>query len=170
MPINNRLSLKWATVAIITLFGVSMHKEPILINKCFRNPIYCQIIKNNPTINKAYAFKLSNVIHYSAKLYDINPNLYTSILAQESMYKLRAVNTRSKDYGIAQINHNTIKAYGFSIDKLTSDVEYSVKAGARVLADFKRSYGHKEKSYWTRYNSSKPDKRIKYQQLVESFM
>jgi hypothetical protein len=42
------------------------------------------------------------------------------------------------------------------------DLEYSVKAGAIVLADFKRMYGEKEKDFWTRYNTSHPEKRQKY--------
>jgi len=164
------ITLKWVIVAVITLFGVTIAKDKPVVNVCVKNPIYCQILKNNPKIDKAYALKLSNIIHHMAKLYNINPTKYAAILAQESMYKLNAVNNESKDYGISQINHNTAKAYGFNIGLLTSDVEYSIKAGAIVLSDIKRAYGHKEKSYWTRYNSSKPDKREKYQLLVSRFM
>jgi hypothetical protein len=166
-----RLILKGVIFGIIILFGVSIGNvafKPIDI--CVNNPIFCQIVKNNPTIDRIYAMKLSNVIYYVAKLYDIDPKKYTAILAQESMYKLKAVNSHSKDYGIAQINHKTAKIYGFDIQRLTSDVEYSVKAGAKVLADLKNSHGHKDQSYWTRYNSSKPEKREKYKKLVKRFM
>lgn len=132
------------------------------------NPIYDQIVKNHPNINKKYAMKLSNKLHLIAKKYKINPRRYAAILAQESMYSLAAKNCRGdicEDFGIAQINKKTALAYGFNLEKLTSDLEYSLIAGAIVLADMKKMY-NKEVDWWTRYNSSNSLKRKKYQTLV----
>jgi soluble lytic murein transglycosylase-like protein len=140
---------------------------------CQLNPIYCQIMKNNPKIDKKYAMKLSNVIHHVAILHGVNPKKYAAILAQESMYKLGAKNCTDgvcRDFGIAQINSNTAKAFKFDTKKLTTDLVYSIEAGAIVLADMKRMYGHKESNYWSRYNTSHKDKRKKYEQLVARYM
>lgn len=130
---------------------------------------YNQIIKNNPSLDERYATQLSFVVDRVAKEFGIRPERLAAILAQESMYRLDAVNKRSKDYGIAQINHRTIKNFGFDKKLLLTNLEYSVKAGAIVLADFKKRYGHREKDYWTRYNSSRPEKRQEYKQLVAKF-
>lgn len=130
---------------------------------------YRQIIKNNPTLNDQYAKELSIIVDKWALKYGIQPDRLAAILAQESMYRLNAVNKRSRDYGIAQINHRTMINFGFDKRLLLTDLEYSVKAGAIVLADFKRMYGHREQDYWTRYNSSDPERRQEYKELVAKF-
>lgn len=130
---------------------------------------YGQIKKNNPSLDETYARELSFIVDKLALRYGIKPDRLTAILAQESMYRLNAVNHKSKDYGIAQINHRTIQRFGFDKKLLLTDLEYSVKAGAIVLADFKRMYGKREKKYWSRYNSSDKEKRKEYEQLVAKF-
>ena len=154
--------------------------------KCERNPIYCQILKNNPKLDKAYAFKLSNVIILKSIKYDLNPRKLTAIFAQESMYKLDAKNCTTgyevdsggiasnlsrvcTDFGIGQIHHKTAKLYKFEVSRLTSDMDYSVEAAAIVLSDFKKRYKHKEKDWWTRYNANNMSARNEYKRLVERF-
>ena len=139
---------------------------------CAHNPIFCQIVKNKPAINLDYAMELSNLINKAALELGINPNKYAAILAQESMYKLNIQNNKKKckDYGISQINCETVEGYKFDKKRLLTDLAYSVQAGAIVLADFKKSYEKKEPDYWTRYNSSKPKHREKYKKLVSRFL
>lgn len=134
------------------------------------NPIFDQVVKNHPKIDRIYAHQLAKAIQKVAKEMGIKPERLAAILAQESRYTLNAVNRRSKDYGIAQINHKTIESFGFDKQRLLTDLEYSVKAGAIVLADFKRMYGKREKNYWSRYNSSNKDKRQEYEILVAKFL
>ena len=134
------------------------------------NPIFDQVVKNHPKIDRIYAREVAKAIQKVAKEMGIKPERLAAILAQESRYTLNAVNRRSRDYGIAQINHKTIESFGFDKQRLLTDLEYSVKAGAIVLADFKRMYGKREKDYWTRYNSSNPDKRKKYEILVARYL
>lgn len=134
------------------------------------NPIFDQVVKNHPKIDRVYAQRLATAIQKVAKEMGIKPQRLAAILAQESRYTLNAVNRRSNDYGIAQINHRTIESFGFDKERLLTDLEYSVKAGAIVLADFKRMYGKREKNYWSRYNSSDKDKRQEYEILVAKFL
>lgn len=56
------------------------------------------------------------------------------------------------------------------IDRLMVDLEYAIDMSVMVMADFKRMYGHKEKNWWSRYNSSKLENRIKYEQKVAQFL
>ncbi len=74
------------------------------------------------------------------------------------------------DYGIGQIHYKTVERFGFDVDKLTSDLSYSVEAGAIVLAGFRRMYAHKEVDWWTRYNASTPSKRSIYKTLVQNYL
>lgn len=187
-------------------------------HNCEKNPIYCQIVNNKPTIKRAYAFKLSNIISKKTRKHKVDPVIFTAILAQESMYRVSAKNcttgieltpkdqeyihytfnkcltiaeigskkftecvhkgtnySKNKkvkvctDFGIGQIWYKTAESYEFDIEKLTTDIDYSVEAAITVLKDFKNRYGHKESDWWTRYNASSKDARAKYKDLVERF-
>lgn len=181
---------------------------------CSKHPIYCQIVRNSPKINKKYAMRLSNVIYKYTRKYNLDKTIFTAILAQESMYRLDAINchkgirwdeafkaktvgmevfnkcldkaeigtkefvncvndsheytktTVCSDFGIGQIYYKTVEGYGFELDKLMEDLDYSVKAAAQVLHDFKKRYGKRESDYWTRYNASSKEKREIYKHLV----
>ena len=153
---------------------------------CVEHALFCQIKRNNPKIKNHHAMYLSNVIYKVTKKYKLNPQIFTAILAQESRYKLEARNCTSgydksllpdkveikvcSDYGIGQIYYKTAEAYNLDINRLLYDLEYSVEAGAIVLSDFKKRYGHKEDDYWSRYNSSTKTKRNIYKQLVARFL
>lgn len=141
-----------------------------------------QIKKNNPSIQTQYSLTLATTIVRTAKKYNLSPRLLAAILMQESSYKISAknikcgisINTGKEDcvvvdFGIGQINHKTIKAFHFDKTRLLSDVEYSIDASAKVLADFKKSHA-KDTEFWTRYNASSPDKRTIYKNLVARYM
>lgn len=157
---------------------------------CSKHPIYCQILKNSPNINKGYAFRLSNVIYVESSRHKIPADLLTAILMQESSYKLDAKNCMRgvpegypltedavkvcQDFGISQIHYKTAKLYGFDKDKLLNNLNYSVSAGAKVLGWFRSRYSRKEPLRWyCRYNTgtasaSKIKKNCtKYIRLVE---
>lgn len=165
-----------AVLAILTATpfkATPQQQKEVKLQFCDQNPIFCQIVKNNSKIDLNYAYRLSNVINKVATEMNINPKRYAAILAQESMYKLDAKNcwdNECHDYGIAQINKNTIKSFNFDKNKLLTDLEYSVKAGAIVLSDIKKIYGEKEEDFWTRYNASNPIKREKYKKLVTRYL
>lgn len=74
------------------------------------------------------------------------------------------------DFGMSQIYFKTAQGFGFDIDRLLTDLDYSVEAGAIVLADFQKRYSHKELDWWTRYNASSRAKRNIYKTLVERYL
>lgn len=57
---------------------------------CSQHPIYCQIVKNKPRIDRSYAMELSNIIHKMHLKYHIPSRIFTAILMQESGYSLEA--------------------------------------------------------------------------------
>jgi soluble lytic murein transglycosylase-like protein len=110
-----------------------------------------------------------------AKQHNIDCLLFKAIITQESNWKIDAVNKRSSDYGLTQINIHTIKAYGFDKTKLLTNAEYSLQAGAKVLSYFKKRYYAKDKSGWfSRYNCGTSTRKkaacYKYQSKIESHL
>lgn len=148
---------------------------------CSRHKIFCQIVENRPNINRSYAMHLSNIIYKFTRKYKVDARIYTAILAQENMYRLTKNNcttgllptgekaTVCSDFGISQIHYRTAERYNFDIERLDTDLQYSVEAGVKVLADFKKMYSKKEKDYWTRYNSSNRTYREVYRNLVSRY-
>jgi len=187
--------MKFITVTyIIFLLGCAIIEEASAAN-CEKHPIYCQIINNRTSksgktsINKRYAMKLSNIIHKAAIKYKIPANIYTAILMQESRYSLKAKGCHSglrqetidnkvqlietricSDFGISQIYYKTARRYKLDIHLLTTDLQYSIEAGAKVLSGFKKRYSKRETDWWTRYNASSRVKRKIYKELVERFL
>lgn len=88
------------------------------------------------------------------------------MLRQESSYVLNAISKQCgvldldkyeeaciySDFGISQINYKTAKRYKLNLTALLTDLEYSINAGAKVLSWFYKTYAHKEKNWFVRYN------------------
>lgn len=158
-------------------------------NECKEHPVFCQIVKNKPKIDKQYAMKLSNLIHKMHLKYKIPSKIFTAILMQESGYSLKAkgkscgIDKDNKekcvysDFGISQIHYKTVDLWDFDLNKLTIDLEYSVEAGAIILADFMKRYKSKDNDgeWFTRYNcgergGTKRDTCQIYKKLVERYL
>ena len=153
------------------------------------HPIYDQILRNKPKINKKYAMKLSNVIHKMSVKYKIPKEIYTAILAQESEYVLNSKNcfkgyvelkngediqyTETRlctDYGISQMNYRNIEKMKLDIHLLLTDLEYSVEQGAKVLRWAMLKYKDKEDDWYTRYHSGTRVLRDIYKPLVDRYL
>jgi len=143
----------------------------LMINQGIADDIvYRQIISNKPNIDKKQAKMIARHINMVNIKYKIPKRIYAAILMQESRYELGAINTKSSDFGISQINKRTAKVFGFNTKRLTTDLRYSIEAGAIVLADFQRMYGKKESLWFTRYHHSKPSLRKKYLRDISRWM
>lgn len=102
------------------------------------------IIKNKPIINKSYARELSEIVKKYSLLYNIPPNIVVGMMKAESDYVVGAINKRTKDYGILQVNKLHVRKDDLSIKKLTTDVDYSIYHGMRVFNWFHKRYPLKE--------------------------
>ena len=155
---------------------------------CDKHPIYCQITKNKPSIKKATAFKLSNLIYNVSRRKKIPADIFTAIIMQESRYDLGATNCRTGfehkaliknkikkvkvcfDFGMTQINASNVLKLDLDVVLLRSDIEYSLNAGAGILREIEKRYSHREVKWWSRYNASNKIKRRTYEELVERYL
>ena len=153
---------------------------------CDKHPIYCQIKKNKPSLDNKYAMKVSNIVYKMHRKYHIPTRIFTAILNQESGYSLKAKGCHKgmmgnvearicSDFGIAQIYYRTAQRYKMDLPKLTTDLEYSIEAGAIVLADFMNRYEAKDAEWYLRYNcgsrgTTKRDTCQIYKKLVERYL
>lgn len=125
------------------------------------------------------AEKIGRLIEHWSKKYDVEPEILTAILRQESnfesgikacwiVHRYRTCQITC-DYGIAQINELWIKKWGLDPDRLQNDDSYGIRIAARLLAILKREYGHEE-NWWGRYHSATPSKRSAYEERLHGFI
>lgn len=149
------------------------------------NPIFEHIVQISPRISDKKAFEISNIIAKYTKKYHIEAELFTAILRQESNFRLESKGCRygldenynetkvCADFGISQVYYKTARRYKFDIERLTKDLDYSIKCGIIILRDIQKRYGH-EKDWWTRYNcgtrgTTKRDTCQIYKSLVSRY-
>lgn len=142
----------------------------IYSNVYAKTSTYEQIIINKPNICKEKAKTIAKTIKKVRKKYEIPKGIIVAILMQESSYRLNAVNKDSSDYGMSQINHRTIAAFGFDKERLMTDLEYSIEAAGIVLADFKKRHAHKDPIWFARYNHGKPSIKRRYFEKIKRWM
>lgn len=105
--------------------------------------------------------EISRLVTKYAKEYKIERDVLSCVLKVESGYRMGLV-SETEDYGMSQINAKTARMYGFSLVELLSNVDYSIKASAIVLADFRKQFRRDEIVNWVgRYN-------IGYQSLTKT--
>lgn len=154
-----------------------------------------QIKKNKKSLTEAKIEKLSLKIYKISKKYKIPSNIFAAILMQESGYSLDAMNCKKgiivhpskkkykrfkqgkvcTDFGISQIYYKSVIRYQFDINKLLTDLEYSIEAGAKVLDWFHKTYGKKDPLWYTRYNcgtagTTKRESCQKYKKLIKRYL
>lgn len=149
---------------------------------CKAHRVYCHIKQIAPELSNSYTMQVSNAIYLAAKKYKVPAKILTAIYMQESRFKLNAKNCTKgltegsdsivmvvcSDFGLSQIHINTIKAYGFDVKRLTTDLNYSAEAGAKVLSHFHKRFGQKEPNWWVRYNTGYLSRK-KYRRAFEKY-
>lgn len=119
-------------------------------------------LKHN--LNVYYSLTLVRTIDEVTEKYKIDKDLFIAIIFQESSFQLNA--QAGNDFGLGQINIRTAKYYCPQLDRLLVDMRYNLDCSARVLSDFRKWYGKKEKNWWTRYNSSNKVYRRAYEKRI----
>lgn len=113
---------------------------------------YGQIRHIKPHMSSKETARIAKYIDKSCARYKLDCEVFTAILAQESMFNFQAVNPKTHDYGIGQLNIKTIKSYHIDIDKLLTDEQYAIDRAAFVFAYFNR-FKQQESFYFCRYNT-----------------
>lgn len=78
------------------------------------------------------------------------------------------------DWSMSQVYYQTAKRYDLDLIRLTTDLEYSINGGAKILAGFK-AYAKNDDYWWLRYNcgvrgTTKRDTCQIYKKLVERYL
>lgn len=102
-----------------------------------------------PTMTPKQVEEMSIKINQAAIDRGLCPYLVAGIVALESEFKINAVNRRSKDYGLMQINKYNIRARGLNKARLLKDADYNLKFGTLILSEFKARY---DSDWVCRYN------------------
>lgn len=127
-------------------------------------------ICRNSTIvckNQDYLNKLVEAFLSAQEKYGIPAIVLQAIARIESSYVLNTVNPKSNDYGIMQVNEYHIGKGKFTKEKLLTDLQYSVNAGAKVFQWFYQTFPLEEAV--KRYNCGTKDKCIDYEK-VEKYL
>ena len=108
-------------------------------------------------IHPIYANTVAKAIVDASWRHNVPENVLTAVLMTESGFKLHAMrycrkSKRMTDYGIGQIHIYQIKRHGFDVDRLITDLDYSVNASAQILSWFHKKYAKKYKWWAARYN------------------
>jgi hypothetical protein len=121
-----------------------------------------QVLRNSPKIKIDYAKRIVFYVEKYSKIYDIDPKLMLAVFRQESNYSLGAVNKKTKDFSIGQINIKNVRHFKMDQKRLHTDLEYAIERSFFIMSQFKGSGKH----WWARYNSSKPTAKHAYIQAV----
>ena len=111
---------------------------------------------HTPISNFVYAetnsvTNISNSISISARKYGLQRSLLSCILKKESNYR-NGVISKTKDYGIAQINIKTAKKYKLDLYALTTSATYAIDKAALILSDYERTNRDESRTWFCRYN------------------
>ena len=80
----------------------------------------------------------------AVRLYCSDVNLALSIIKAESDFKLYAVNSKSKDFGLMQISVYHVKKKQLDIEALLTSADYNIRHGCEILEWFTETYGQYE--------------------------
>lgn len=83
------------------------------------------------------AKQLAPAIVKLSKKYGEDPILVTQIILLESRGKANAHNTKTKDYGLMQINEKTILAKHLDMSRIFN-WRYNLEAGVRILSELRK--------------------------------
>lgn len=153
----------------------------LLSFNCFSDEILEHIQKNKPDINDKYAVKIAKQIKKYSNLHDIDYKIISAIMMQESSYDHTAKQCRKGytddnklkkvclDFGIMQVNHVNIRKFELDLVKITTDLDYSIKAGMTLLVYTKKLHG-KKKNWWLYYHSYNKELQNIYRKKVERWL
>jgi hypothetical protein len=97
--------------------------------------------------------------------YGIDWKIPVAIFKQESNFNYKAVNFKSRDFGLGQINAINIEYYKIDLGKLLTEKDYAVEETIKLLA-FLCNNG-RDKGCYTKYHSYTPSQRKKYKNTLK---
>lgn len=139
-----------------------------------QDPIEFAIKRLNPSLDHNLASTYAESIRRYSVEYGVEWQVAVVIFKQESNFDYKAVNWKTRDFGLGQLHYKTIEANQVDLGQLLSDPDYAVGQTFKILGELKRKYGkidHRNGRRWyTRYHSFTPSHRTKYRELLAKHM
>ena len=133
---------------LLIAFAVWLAFTAYFVDQLSRVPLQVPVVL--PELEEQVSTQ-DQLINDVAAQYGLDKQLFHCVLQVESNKRLGAVNELTGDYGIGQINARSWKK--FDVNRLTTDLEYSLKASAEVLSFYKQLKQVEEPRQWAcRYN------------------
>lgn len=152
---------------------------------CDAHPIYCDILKLKPSVDREFARQLSDSIHRYSSIFGTDPKVSVAIAMQESSFsnidRMGTVLTKqgkfvkgATDLGVFQIHINTIsnlknEGHDVDVERLKVDVDYQAYWHTKILKSKiltcrikRRSLNVAPGEEWSCYHSFTPAKRSVY--------
>lgn len=155
---------------------------------CAKHPIYCRIVRLQPSTNRSFAMELSNSLYRWSKFYALDPRISIAIAMQESSLRnidrYTTVLTKEgktvrgvSDVGVFQIHIATAKEFGIEVLRLRSDLDYQVRQHMKVLRrKISTCSQHRVRlkvakgDEWTCYHSYTYHYRMRYKKMVGRYL
>jgi len=157
-------------VKILTAIGVFLTITLIPKNSLADEKIANVIKKLTPSISDDMATTIANNIQDMSTKYSIDWKIFVAIFKQESNFNIRAINYKSRDFGLGQLHYTTIESRNVELGRLLTDSAYAIEETAKILAQLRQTYDKIDKkqgrTWYTRYHSFIPSHREKYNVLL----
>lgn len=150
----------------------------LFINQLNPAQIASNIQKLNSSVSDNRANFLGQVVYRESQNFDLDPNILTAILKQESNFapnkKVCYLVSRKNasfvtcDYGISQINEVWLKKWKLDPEVLVKSDSFNIHVMARVLSIIRRQFGAEE-NWFSRYNTSGKRRAI-YEEFVKTYL
>lgn len=129
-----------------------------------------------PGLSYQESYERAVAINYYAQEHELPKYKWMAIMFQESSFWLdptdclESPDNCTQDYGIGQVNYRVWgKHLKISKYHALTDVVYSIKISALVLADYKRRYAKRYKDSWIyKYHSKTPYFKNLYEERIDA--
>lgn len=118
-----------------------------------RDHIAEQIHRLQPKLTPIARHRLASAVRDTSNACGISWQILLSVAYHESSLNLGAVNHKSKDHGLTQINEKTILTLGLDRHRLMKDERYALTAACQVIGENKAKYGKRYKFWLGMYRS-----------------
>lgn len=160
---------------------------------CHGTPVFCDIVKLKPSVDKAFAKLLARSITRYSKKFGTNPKYSVAIAMQESTFtnvdrpgtvltKTNVFMKGATDLGVFQLHILTLgelidQGHKVDVKKLRTDVDYQtywhtkiLKRKIRICTAQREKLGVEEGDEWSCYHSFTPKQRQTYVRFVTPYL
>jgi hypothetical protein len=131
---------KYLTLLLLLVTAPLRSAHPVTHAGIYADPISTAIKKLQPKLSEKAAREVARVIRTESKASGIAWQLLVSIAFHESSLGLSEENSRSRDYGLMQINVRNIQKFGYTTQQVLKDRSIAVKIACRILKSNREAY------------------------------